>query len=442
MAYRFGPFRVDAQREELWRADSRVPINRKAVQLLLALIERRGELVTKEALLDAVWPERGATTNNVSQHVFMLRQALEDSAESHRYVLTVPRSGYRFVGTVERGDESPNRVLASHYCSNARELWQMRTQPSLESAVELYERALEQDAACAQAYAGRALCRFLLGEYMFEPQQHMLRLAVEDARRALELDPKNVGAIGILANAAIHLRYAWAQAERLLLDALRIAPEDLWTHVTLIEQYAMRGELATARQALAHAESLAANDEPFPRLPLLRGTLHYFSGAQTAAIVELELLVAHYPRYGLARLSLAKALLANGEYEAAHAQAQEILRMGFDPLRPGQPDVRERAMAVEVLIRGAAGDLQGARAALAAFEDETSNRPMSGATRAACALGCGDPALALRHLRSAIENHEPLAAYAAVEPAFMPLRSLPGWRQAIDALNLPVIINH
>jgi DNA-binding winged helix-turn-helix (wHTH) protein len=95
--YRFGPFRVDPIREQLWRGDREVPLNRKAVRLLLALIERSGEVVSKEDLLQRVWPQRGATANNLTQHVFMLRGALGESTGKQRYVLTVPGVGYQFV---------------------------------------------------------------------------------------------------------------------------------------------------------------------------------------------------------------------------------------------------------------------------------------------------------------------------------------------------------
>lgn len=442
MGYRFGPFRLDLEREKLWRDDRPVSLNRKALQLLSVLIERRGELVTKQELFKLVWPQRGATVNNVSQHIFMLRQALEDSTDGHEYILTVPRAGYRFVASVEEvGSESPNRVLAQHYCANARELWQMRTQPSIESAIALYQRAIEQHDECAEAHAGLAVCHFLMGEYMFEPGRNMMRLAEAHARRALEIDPHNTDAIVVSAIAAIQLRYAWNDAEQLLLGALRFDKKDLWLHSVLVEQQAMRGKWSEARQSLAQAEILAKQDVPFPRLPLLRGLLHYLFGAQTAAIAELELLIAQYPRYAMARFALAKALLAYGEPESAQLQVQEILRMGFDPLRPGQPNVRERTLAFNVLLRGTIGDAPGAREAMRAFEQEMEGRPISGVSAATCALGCGDRELAMRYLESAIANHDPLVGYIAVDPVFSSLRSHARWPQLLAAMNLNDITN-
>lgn len=437
MGYRFGPFRIDSERRTLLRDDRQVPLNRKALQLLIALIERRGELVTKQELFKLVWPQRGATVNNVSQHIFMLRQALEESAAGHDYILTVPRAGYRFVAPVEQtGMESPNVVLARHYCANARELWQMRTQSSIESAITLYERAIDQYAGCAEAHSGLAVCRLLLGEYMFEPGRHALRQAEAHAQRALQLDARDRDAIVVSAIAAAQLRYAWDDAEQLLRSALRMDPQHLWAHGTLIELQAMRGNVSEARQSLANAESLAMKDEQFPRLPLLRGVLHYISGAQTAAIAELELLIAQCPRYALARFFLAKALIAYGEPESAHAQVQEILRMGFDPLRPGQPRVRERTLAFEVLAQGTSGNLEGAQEAMRAFEREMEGRPISGVSYATCALGLGEPELAMRYLESAVANHDPLVGYIAIDPMLAPLRSHARWAGLIKAMNL------
>jgi tetratricopeptide (TPR) repeat protein len=338
----------------------------------------------------------------------------------------------------QTGSESPKRILAQHYCTNAHELWQMRTQSSLESAIALYDRAIEQYAEYAEAHAGIAVCRFLLAEYMFEPGQHMVRLAEESASRALEIDASNTDAIVVSAMATAQLRYAWQNAEQLLLTALRIDPKKLWAHVVLIEHYAMRGDLPAARQALTNAEAGSLQDEPFPRLPMLRGLLHYVSGAQTAAIAELELLVAQYPRYALARFLLAKALLAYGETDSSFAQVREILRMGFDPLRPGQPNVRERTLAFDVLLHGKMGDADGAREAMRAFEREMEGRPISGVSSAICALGCGDASLAMRHLESAIANHDPLVGYIPVEPFFAPLRARPRWPALLTAMNLAV----
>jgi DNA-binding winged helix-turn-helix (wHTH) protein len=103
----FGQFHVDLQREELFKEGSRVRIPSKVFQVLLALVERPGEIVTREAMRARLWPE-GAFVNydaNVNTTVNKLRLALGDSPEKPMYVETIPRQGYCFLGTVERVNE-------------------------------------------------------------------------------------------------------------------------------------------------------------------------------------------------------------------------------------------------------------------------------------------------------------------------------------------------
>jgi DNA-binding winged helix-turn-helix (wHTH) protein len=103
----FGQFQVDLQREELSKEGSRVRIPSKVFQVLLALVERPGEIVTREALRARLWPD-GTFVNydaNVNTTVNKLRLALGDSSEKPMYVETITRQGYCFLGTVERGNE-------------------------------------------------------------------------------------------------------------------------------------------------------------------------------------------------------------------------------------------------------------------------------------------------------------------------------------------------
>jgi len=103
----FGQFHVDLQREELFKEGSRVRIPSKVFQALLALVERPGEIVTREALRARLWPD-GTFVNydaNVNTTVNKLRLALGDSPEKPMYVETIPRQGYCFLGTVERVNE-------------------------------------------------------------------------------------------------------------------------------------------------------------------------------------------------------------------------------------------------------------------------------------------------------------------------------------------------
>ena len=121
--YEFGPFRVDAGREILLRNGEPVSLTPKTFQILLVLLRHGQQVVTKDALMQAVWPDTFVEEANLSRNVFMLRKALGETPQEHRYIVTVPGRGYRLTENVRRVQEqelalvSPSRtelVTASH----------------------------------------------------------------------------------------------------------------------------------------------------------------------------------------------------------------------------------------------------------------------------------------------------------------------------------------
>jgi DNA-binding winged helix-turn-helix (wHTH) protein/tetratricopeptide (TPR) repeat protein len=98
--YEFGEFRVDAVKRRLFRGGVPVPATVRALDLLIALIERRGEVVSKDDLLRIVWSDCVVQEANLSQNVFVLRKILGERPSDHQYILTVPGRGYCFVADV------------------------------------------------------------------------------------------------------------------------------------------------------------------------------------------------------------------------------------------------------------------------------------------------------------------------------------------------------
>jgi len=96
---RFGTFEVDPRASELRRNGSRVRLQEQPLQILLALVERRGEVVTREELQKRLWPSDTFVDfdHSLNAAVRRLRDALNDSAENPRFVETVARRGYRFI---------------------------------------------------------------------------------------------------------------------------------------------------------------------------------------------------------------------------------------------------------------------------------------------------------------------------------------------------------
>jgi DNA-binding winged helix-turn-helix (wHTH) protein len=115
--YEFGPFRLDPQRRLLFREDEAVPLTPKALDTLLALVENRDRVVSKDDLMKTLWPDSFVEEANLSQNIFVLRKALGDSVQEKRYILTVPGRGYQFTETVrEIGEQAEelSLVVESH----------------------------------------------------------------------------------------------------------------------------------------------------------------------------------------------------------------------------------------------------------------------------------------------------------------------------------------
>jgi eukaryotic-like serine/threonine-protein kinase len=98
--YEFGPFRVDPARETLLKAGVSVPLTPKTFQILLVLVRHGQEIVTKDDLMKTVWPDTFVEEANLSRNIFMLRKALGETAQDHRYIVTVPGQGYRLAENV------------------------------------------------------------------------------------------------------------------------------------------------------------------------------------------------------------------------------------------------------------------------------------------------------------------------------------------------------
>lgn len=98
--YCFGPFRLDVTDRQLSRDGQPVTLRAKVFDTLVALVRRAGHLVTREALIQAVWPDAIVEEGNLSHNVSALRRALGDDGRE-AFVATVPRSGYRFVHPLE-----------------------------------------------------------------------------------------------------------------------------------------------------------------------------------------------------------------------------------------------------------------------------------------------------------------------------------------------------
>jgi Tol biopolymer transport system component/DNA-binding winged helix-turn-helix (wHTH) protein len=106
-AYAFGPFVVDPLKRRLWRERGLVPISSKTFDVLVVLLEHRDHSVSKDELLNLVWPDTAVNENNLARQISSLRRALGQRPDEHDFVVTIPGHGYRFVATVRQLADVP-----------------------------------------------------------------------------------------------------------------------------------------------------------------------------------------------------------------------------------------------------------------------------------------------------------------------------------------------
>ena len=96
----FGPFRLDVDAEILFRGSEPLPVGKRAVAVLRILVDRAGAPVSKDALIDAAWSGLAVEDSNLTVQIAALRRVLGVEPGGDKWIETLPRRGYRFVGPV------------------------------------------------------------------------------------------------------------------------------------------------------------------------------------------------------------------------------------------------------------------------------------------------------------------------------------------------------
>jgi TolB-like protein/DNA-binding winged helix-turn-helix (wHTH) protein/Tfp pilus assembly protein PilF len=99
-SYTFGKFRLDGRSRVLFCSGELVALYPKAIDVLVFLVEKHGNVATKGELLERVWPGTFVEESTLTRSISVLRKALGDTPEGHSYILTVPKRGYQFVAVV------------------------------------------------------------------------------------------------------------------------------------------------------------------------------------------------------------------------------------------------------------------------------------------------------------------------------------------------------
>jgi len=113
--YRFGPYVTDVRAGELYKRGKKNKVQQQPMQVLAALLEKAGEVVTREELRAGIWPADTFVDfeHSLNTAIKKLRKALGDNATRPKYIETLPRRGYRFVAEVEVAEDVPRAAAKS-----------------------------------------------------------------------------------------------------------------------------------------------------------------------------------------------------------------------------------------------------------------------------------------------------------------------------------------
>lgn len=152
---RFGPFDLDLHKQELFRSGARVALPRKVLEVLMILVERSGDIVTRDLLRARLWPpdQNVNFDANVNTTVNKLRQVLGDSTNQPVFVETIPRRGYVFIAATEYSDQ-PSALLAGNHRAD--------TAQSTPNSRSLSQRLLLQKVTNSRAWVSLRVLGFLM----------------------------------------------------------------------------------------------------------------------------------------------------------------------------------------------------------------------------------------------------------------------------------------
>ena len=113
-AYEFGPFRIDANERQLLRDGKVIPLTPKVFDVLLALVQNSGHILSKDEVMKIVWPDTLVEEGNLARNISTLRGALGERPRDGQFIETIPWRGYRFIGTVRKvHDQGRRRAIDS-----------------------------------------------------------------------------------------------------------------------------------------------------------------------------------------------------------------------------------------------------------------------------------------------------------------------------------------
>ena len=462
--YRFLGYELDPARRVIVRDEELLAMPPKVVDTLIVLVERAGEVVDKDTLMHAVWPDTSVVDSSLTRNISLLRKALAGSGNGEAVIQTVSKRGYRFLPRVETIVEPngtdvtaepnapaplsnvspprapavrpPIRVLvftglavavgilalvmtgtqvtggqevltaAEREYLIGRHFWNKVEPAHVERALRRFERAAALDPDSALAHAGIADSHLLMIQLAMTSRAHSLAPARAAAERAIALDPQlalpHVSLGYVAAMNGLDLVSARREFERAVALGFPVALPGYGDYLTWI------GDLDGAREFFARAKQF---DPVSANIGTRAARLEYFDRRYAEAIVLLREVLERETSFSLARYYLALSYAFQGQSDVA---LQELRQAHLNP---------NLLATDEAWILSLRGDVQHARALIA----ERTHGVEAGTRRwtelLIPAISVGDNDLAIRALEEMWKTREIELLHLQVDPRFDPLRA-------------------
>lgn len=482
--FSFDGWTLKAASGELLRDGNTQRLPQQPLKMLIELLEHPGEVVSRERMVEVLWP-KGIVDfdNSLNAVVRKLRVTLGDDSGAPRYVETLPRIGYRFIGKLETPGEPPAHAtpasevaMTSHPAAlrlrrtgmaslavllaagaiawflqpgdeplpapvsgetvteprrttnaKAYELYlqgmfnRSRRDVDNAPAVELFEAAIQEDPYFADAWS--ALSETYLGSTIRQSVKTAdgILQSRRAALRAVELAPDSANAQTALANVYANFDRNYEKAEKHfeLARKLDAGYGRLWHHYGMMRVF--QGRLDDALAYIARAREI----EPMTLLYSSNyAAVLYYKRDYDAAIAHARGLLASQPRLDQVRFVLIRALVAKGEIESALEQLP--LRFGTIPMLSDDGLVyahakrRDEALKqIERLERHAAEGFGGAYEVAVIY------------------AALGETAKACDALRRSPDDESQWIKVLAVDPRMDPLRGQPCYAEVAEAIKTP-----
>lgn len=422
MRAEFGPFVADADRGELFKHGTRLRLRAQPFQVLMALLEKPGEIVTREELRRRLWGERIFAEFDVGLNsaVSRLREVLGDSSHEPRMIETIPKRGYRFIGPVslrrpsgKPGPGSPGRDPEAHKAYlKGHHLIKRHTPANAERALEYFRDGIRLDPNDVLPYHGAALY-YLLAAMMGELRPHKaLREAEDLITRGRMIDEHSA----MLQNTLAMLRmfeWQWDESEAAFRRAIELEPDNPHVRMMYSHLCCFRGRQEEAVRQAKMGVDLDPLD-PATNFHLVKNCYYArrFDQSVECGRTAIEL-TRDFP---YTRWYMARSLVEVGNKEQAWNTAVEGRALG------GRQPLSEGHFGY---VAAACGHVAEARAVIRELEERGHREYSPGLAIAWVYLGLGETAPCFEWLEHAFSQGEPYLPSIAVSPACDPIRHRP-----------------